>query len=186
MEDSSLRLSAFKRHCLFWFLTWQAQSKILIFTWRNAASTISQRSWSKICPFPVCSPISVAGISTPRVFGWDGRQRGLHRDPNPNLFVQLAGRKVVRLLKPEHGRQLYERLSAAAGRAHMRGEDMMSGLEMEKLEDAVWNNDQGNQDVTGVEAVLESGDALVIPLGWWHAVRGVGKGANASVNWWFR
>ncbi|KAF2691309.1 Clavaminate synthase-like protein, partial [Lentithecium fluviatile CBS 122367] len=121
---------------------------------------------------------------------WMGRpptKTPLHRDPNPNLFIQLAGRKVARLMEPEHGRQLYERLRAGAGHAHMRGEEMMIGYEMERLEDAVWGDGGGNnQDVRGVEATLESGDALFIPLGWWHAVRGIGQGANASVNWWFR
>jgi hypothetical protein len=119
---------------------------------------------------------------------WMGRpptRTPLHRDPNPNLFVQLAGRKVVRLMRPEHGRQLYERRSNGV-RAHMRGEEMMAGDELESLEGAVWDDSKDDQNVAGVEATLESGDALLIPLGWWHAVHGIGKGANASVNWWFR
>lgn len=104
----------------------------------------------------------------------------LHRDPNPNLFVQLAGHKVVRLMRPEVGRGVYERI-ARGGRANMRGEEMMSGTEMAGLEHAVWE-DEGEGSVVGVEAELRSGDALYIPLGWWHAVRGVGTGANASVS----
>ncbi|CAI6248076.1 unnamed protein product [Periconia digitata] len=121
---------------------------------------------------------------------WMGRaptHTPLHRDPNPNLFVQLAGRKVVRLVKPAQGRQLYERSRVGQGHANMRGEEMMVGKEMEQLEHAVWGEGANDADaVNGVEAKLESGDALFIPLGWWHAVRGIGRGANASVNWWFR
>ncbi|KAH7095381.1 hypothetical protein FB567DRAFT_586707 [Paraphoma chrysanthemicola] len=125
---------------------------------------------------------------------WMGRpptRTPLHRDPNPNLFVQLAGRKVVRLLKPDIGRAVYERvlrnLGEAGGRPNMRGDKMMQGAELEAMEIAIWNDvaEGGEEDV---EAVLEAGDGLYVPLGWWHAVRGVGDGvgANASVNWWFR
>ncbi|KAG9186832.1 hypothetical protein G6011_09940 [Alternaria panax] len=126
---------------------------------------------------------------------WMGRpptRTPLHRDPNPNLFVQLAGKKTIRLMAPEIGKSVYERVrqkvQGAGGDANIRGEEMMQGGEMEGLENAVWNN-QPEADVygaTGVETTLRSGDALYIPCGWWHAVRGVGRGANASVNWWFR
>ncbi|KAF2034862.1 Clavaminate synthase-like protein [Setomelanomma holmii] len=124
---------------------------------------------------------------------WMGRpptRTPLHRDPNPNLFVQLAGQKVVRLMQPDAGRALYEKVRAqlgeAGGRANMRGEKMMQGAELEAMESAVWDDDEGGGK--GVEAVLDVGDGLYIPLGWWHAVRGVGPStsANASVNWWFR
>ncbi|CAO2650381.1 Nn.00g016730.m01.CDS01 [Neocucurbitaria sp. VM-36] len=127
---------------------------------------------------------------------WMGRpptRTPLHRDPNPNLFVQLAGRKVVRLLRPEIGRAVYERARMQVGRqggkANMRGVEMMEGAEMDALEKVIWGNtlgETGEERLDGVEAEVESGDGLYVPLGWWHAVRGVGTGANASVNWWFR
>lgn len=117
---------------------------------------------------------------------WMGRpptHTPLHRDPNPNLFLQLAGQKVVRLMKPQIGRGVYERARLRAGGgggANMRGEEMMVGGEMQALEEAVW---EGTDDgVEGVEAQLSAGDGLYIPLGWWHAVRGIGTGANASVS----
>lgn len=120
---------------------------------------------------------------------WMGRpptRTPLHRDPNPNLFVQLAGQKVVRLMRPDAGRQLYEKVRAevgkVGGRANMRGEEMMEGNEMEALEKAVWGEEsEVSANSAGVEAKLSSGDGLYIPLGWWHAVHGVGSGANASV-----
>lgn len=117
---------------------------------------------------------------------WMGRpptRTPLHRDPNPNLFVQLAGQKVVRLLRPEIGRGVYERAKLRAGeggRANMRGEEMMVGGEMQALEEAVWG--AHDEHANGVEAQLSAGDGLYIPLGWWHAVRGIGTGANASVS----
>jgi len=52
----------------------------------------------------------------------------LHRDPNPNLFVQLAGRKVVRLYEPRAGNAVFSKVQEAIGgsaSATMRGEEMM-------------------------------------------------------------
>ncbi|OCK86402.1 Clavaminate synthase-like protein, partial [Lepidopterella palustris CBS 459.81] len=117
---------------------------------------------------------------------WLGRpptRTPLHRDPNPNLFVQLAGRKVVRLMEPSVGRAVYERVRGRVGHANMRGEEMMAGEEMKGLEAAVWGN---GMEENGWEAELESGDGLFIPMGWWHSVRGIGDGVTGSVNWWFR
>lgn len=137
-------------------------------------------------------PDLISKIGKGDIYGsslWAGRpptRTPLHRDPNPNLFVQLAGTKVVRLMKPDAGRKLYMSVRSS-GHAHMRGEEMMVGDENARLEEAVWGDDgSANRGVHGWEAVLESGDGLYIPLGWWHSVRGVGSGVNASVNWWFR
>lgn len=115
----------------------------------------------------------------------------LHRDPNPNYFVQIAGQKTVRVLPPNSGSLLYSRLREGASGAgfgadeRVRGEEMMSGEEKQKLEKAIWEDGQGDQ-LEGFEALLDPGDALFIPLGWWHAIRGTGTDLNMSVNWWFR
>jgi hypothetical protein len=133
----------------------------------------------------------------------------LHRDPNPNLFVQLSGKKKIRLMSPDMGKQLYNnvvgKLGKSGGQAHMRGEEMMQGEEFAAMESAVWNDNWENPGgVLGFEVVVKKGGGLYIPKGWWHAVRGVGKGPNVSVshslsdddasltktllqvNWWFR
>ena len=62
---------------------------------------------------------------------------------------------------------------------------MMQGEERRVLEKTVWG-DEEVEGPDGWEAELESGDALFIPKGWWHSVKGVGEGINGSVNWWFR
>ncbi|KAM0723315.1 hypothetical protein Q7P37_001516 [Cladosporium fusiforme] len=112
----------------------------------------------------------------------------LHRDPNPNLFVQLAGKKVVRLYAPLKGNAVFSKVQEQIGgsaSATMRGEEMMQGVEKEALEEEVWGEREGRLD--GVwQAELRAGDALFIPKGWWHSVKGVGEGINGSVNWWFR
>ncbi|KIW10541.1 hypothetical protein PV08_11505 [Exophiala spinifera] len=145
----------------------------------------------------------------------------LHRDPNPNLFIQLAGRKAVRLLPPEVGGAIFDdvqdriRIASRTARhtpssATIRGDEMMVGPEKVALHDAIWLDDDDDDydnhvdsdtdddkpktknrysDVLrtyGLETHLQLGDALFIPKGWWHSVKGVGHGVTASVNWWFR
>ncbi|KAF2706851.1 Clavaminate synthase-like protein [Pleomassaria siparia CBS 279.74] len=141
------------------------------------------------------TPSLISKIGKGDIYGsslWMGRpptRTPLHRDPNPNIFVQLAGTKTIRLMGPDAGKRLYESTRSGSGRANLRGEEMMVGKEMNAMEEAIWGEGCVNgEPVTGWEAVLESGDALYIPLGWWHSVRGdkiSGSGVNASVNWWF-
>jgi hypothetical protein len=126
----------------------------------------------------------------------------LHRDPNPNLFVQLAGHKVIRLLPPEVGDAVFADVqtnldrggrtsSSSSSSSAIRGEEMMDGSETTPLHDAIWMDDPLNRyaDVLtnyARETTVGLGDALFIPKGWWHSVKGVGRGVTASANWWFR
>ena len=112
-----------------------------------------------------------------------------HRDPNPNLFCQLQSSKVIRMLPPRHGEQLFLQTRAKLGQtgsSRIRGEEMMQGAERQVLYDTVWSDSVIEEDM--MEVTLTRGDALYIPKGWWHSVRSEGgRGTlNASVNWWFR
>ncbi|KAG8426382.1 hypothetical protein J3459_008191 [Metarhizium acridum] len=113
----------------------------------------------------------------------------LHRDPNPNLFCQLYSQKVVRLLPPNLGDELYfdvQRQIRQHGNSRIRTTDMMQGHERKVLHDAVWGNETPLEELHEVE--LGAGDALFIPDGWWHSVKSAESdgGLNGSVNWWFR
>ncbi len=119
----------------------------------------------------------------------------LHRDPNPNFFLQLAGSKVVRLFPPNLGREIFGAVQSKLGRdgsAAFRGEEMMQGEERALLEQEVWGDGDASLKLLpglesdGFEARVEEGNALFIPLGWWHSIKSVGTGTTASVNWWFR
>lgn len=104
----------------------------------------------------------------------------LHRDPNPNLFVQLCGAKRVRLLPPHVGDEVFrdvQREVGGSGDARMRGEEMMHGPERGVLERKVW--EEGREGM--VECEMQAGDGVFIPLGWWHSVKGVGEGMIGSV-----
>ncbi|KAI0812837.1 Clavaminate synthase-like protein [Xylaria sp. FL0064] len=113
----------------------------------------------------------------------------LHRDPNPNLFCQLVGSKAVRLLRPRAGLSVFQdvrRSLGTAGNSRFRGPEMMDGPERDGLHSAIWVEPDASREIW--QAVLDPGDALFIPQGWWHSVRSVGHEAevNASANWWFR
>ncbi|EED23725.1 JmjC domain protein, putative [Talaromyces stipitatus ATCC 10500] len=126
----------------------------------------------------------------------------LHRDPNPNLFVHLAGLKRARMLNPGDGRGVFvdvrsrvenEHRLESSGSSSIRGEEMMMGVERRLLEDIIWqqhskesSTQSDGNGMVGYDVLLERGDALFIPKGWWHSLKGVGKGNTASVNWWFR
>jgi len=113
----------------------------------------------------------------------------LHRDPNPNMFVQLAGKKVIRLFRPEMGNTIFAKVQERIGGsacATMRGDEMMKGREKKMLEKEVWEIKDVNGRMEGWEAELGPGDAIFIPKAWWHSVKGIGAGINGSVNWWFR
>lgn len=159
----------------------------------------------------------------------------LHKDPNPNLFVQMAGKKIVRMLRPDDGRKVFESarmrvaeleketsrngdavwdggwLGRGGGKigsmgSGVRGEEIMVGMESVLTEEVVWGEESDEEQMEkmdGIEAELGPGDGLFIPKGWWHSIKGIGKGVNASVspiscfirhdisdryqvNWWFR
>lgn len=108
----------------------------------------------------------------------------LHRDPNPNLFVQLAGTKTVRMFRPNVGKAIFAKVQENVGGSAaetMRGEEMMQGRERTLLEHETWAEGSEYKDL-GFEAKLHTGDALFIPKGWWHSIRGTGKSMNGSVS----
>ena len=109
----------------------------------------------------------------------------LHRDPNPNLFVQLAGKKVVRLFRPDVGDATFAKVQEAtdgSASATMRGQEMMEGAEKHALEQEVWNIKDSSEFRSAVwEVELSTGDGLFIPKGWWHSIKGVGEGMTGSV-----
>jgi len=110
----------------------------------------------------------------------------LHKDPNPNLFVQLASSKRIRLFNPVVGAAIFRHVQSTLGgsaSATFRGNEMMEGPERAALDEAVWGKVLSRQ---GFEATVSPGDALFIPKGWWHTIKSIGPDINASVNWWFR
>jgi len=120
--------------------------------------------------------------------GLEPTYTSFHRDPNPNLLCQLCGHKAVRMLPPESGERLFRQVQAGLGRQgnpRIRGAEMMDGPERAAFYDALWKE----QPPGTLEAKLQPGEGLFIPLGWWHTVTSrlsTDGSLNGSVNWWFR
>ena len=162
------------------------------------------------CPLSTLPDSMQADLPTPEIVSkagkgdiydsslWLGRPptyTPLHRDPNPNFFLQLAGAKVIRLFPPQVGDAMFgaaqEILQNKDGSAAFRGEEMMRGKERELFHHLVWATDEkwkGTVEKYGQEATIGMGEALFIPKGWWHSVKSVEsiRGVNCSCNFWFR
>ena len=89
--------------------------------------------------------------------GGAGTFTPLHHDLTNNLLVQLVGTKTVRLVPPSESRKLY-----AAG-VFSDVEDLDDPARIAAFPAAA--------SVRGFSFDLEPGDALFIPVGWWHQVR---------------
>ncbi|MCJ1484575.1 hypothetical protein MMC06_004746, partial [Schaereria dolodes] len=172
------------------FLRWSKQATVDTFDRLYLAqASISALPKDLIADLPTPEYVSKAGkgdvYDTNLWIGVSPTYTPLHRDPNPNLFVQLAGTKVVRLLSPESGSQVFAKVQAALGRdgsSKYRGEDMMKGKEKKLLESLIWTDTDksGESGACGLEARLERGEGIFIPKGWWHSIKGVGEGITGS------
>ncbi|EIM85642.1 Clavaminate synthase-like protein [Stereum hirsutum FP-91666 SS1] len=158
-------------------------------------------------------PSSTTLTSSPRLSGnpgdniygsslWLGlalTETPLHRDPNHGLLMMLAGRKRIRVVSPRVGKDIFDTVKARTitrssmdghdgGRGRVRGKEMMIGDEREGLDEIVWGPQDGRSGKSweGFDGVLDVGDAVFLPMGWWHSLKGVGEGMVGSVNWWFR
>lgn len=127
-------------------------------------------------------------------FGPPGTITPLHTDPYHNLLVQIVGRKYVRLYSPRE-----------TARMQARGKE--NGIEMSNtslLDVGVlegWDQPRRDEEpdnpghvsvpsmretfanVPYMDCILEPGDTLYIPIGWWHYVRGLSVSFSVSF-WW--
>lgn len=130
----------------------------------------------------------------------------LHHDPYSNILTQIHGTKYVRLYSPAHTSKLYPRSSKeiaphvpsdSSTQTDIHGEaqspptiDMSNtsniplwSIEQSPYED--WDKlYPGFSSVPYVECLLQKGEALYIPKGWWHYVRGVSAVGIGVSFWW--
>lgn len=88
-------------------------------------------------------------------FGPAGTITPLHHDPINILFVQVYGRKVWKMIPPYYNHMLY----------NYRG--VFSEVDCENPD---YEKHPLFQKVPIIEVTLHPGDAIFIPVGWWHAV----------------
>ncbi|CCO29532.1 Lysine-specific demethylase 8 [Rhizoctonia solani AG-1 IB] len=134
--------------------------------------------------------------------GGKGANSPAHTDPYYNIYVQIVGYKTIWLAPPEASLGMYA-FNTASEPSH-RDDDSTEPSRDPKREGMMGNT--SSIDVFALSApdasepsfplffshslpmaqsvMLKPGDALVIPPGWWHAMRGVGRG-SFSVSFWF-
>ena len=89
-------------------------------------------------------------------FGSGGTITPLHHDPVNLIFVQVCGRKVWQIIPPFYTHLLY----------NYRG--VFSEVDIENPD---YEKYPLFQKIPIIEVTLEPGDAIFMPVGWWHAVK---------------
>ncbi|KAF4447915.1 hypothetical protein F53441_8617 [Fusarium austroafricanum] len=148
--------------------------------------------WVDVPPHPITPSLNQHPVDVPQLNAWFGPARTitpLHTDGYHNLLCQVVGTKYLRLYPPCATRVMRPR-------APEHGVDMSntSGLDVGVLEG--WDErpreideqdlEKMREELEGVEyweCILEPGDTLVIPIGWWHYVRSLSVSFSVSF-WW--
>jgi hypothetical protein len=120
----------------------------------------------------------------------------LHHDPYHNILCQVVGRKYIRLYSPHVSPNLSAmsadepapHLNAATGDTRsvidMSNTSSIDIATMELSPHEDWDDVYpGISEVPYLECVLSAGQALYIPIGWWHYVRSCSVGISVSY-WW--
>ncbi|RCN33437.1 hypothetical protein ANCCAN_20737 [Ancylostoma caninum] len=104
--------------------------------------------------------------------GPGGTVSPLHTDPRENLFSQISGRKFFRMVSPDESDKVYafkDGIITNTSQVDVLNPDLDKYPEFVKAK--CW------------DGVVEGGDVLFIPKGWWHLVASLTN--SISISFWF-
>ncbi|CAG9937267.1 unnamed protein product [Clonostachys rosea f. rosea IK726] len=141
--------------------------------------------WSDAPKHPSDPAMDHPTLDTPQLNAWFGPAKTitpLHTDGYHNILCQAVGTKYLRLYPPprppEHGVNMSNTSALDVG--VLEGWDPLpEGMDERMLEEV-------REELRGVEyteCILGPGDALYIPIGWWHYVRSLSVSFSVSF-WW--
>lgn len=113
--------------------------------------------------------------ATPTVNAWfgpAGTVSPLHTDPHQNIFVQLAGSKVLLLFSPSESEHLYQ-----------NQEGVLTNTSLVDAEQPDLEKFPNYRSAQGYLAIVNAGDGLFIPKGTWHFVKSLQP--SWSLSFWF-
>ncbi|CAD6193358.1 unnamed protein product [Caenorhabditis auriculariae] len=103
--------------------------------------------------------------------GPSGTVSPLHTDPRHNMFVQIRGSKTLRLVAPKDSEGVYPI------------EGMLSNTSQVDAENPSLEQHPKFGDVEVFDGIVEEGDGILLPKGWWHYLRSISP--SISVSFWF-
>ena len=112
-------------------------------------------------------------------FGPKGTVSPLHTDPYHNILCQVVGQKYVRLYSPHESSKLYPRGTGEGGVDMSNTSQVDIEADAADLEGAFPHF----KDADYLETILDEGECLYIPVGWWHYIRSLSVSFSVSF-WW--
>ena len=111
------------------------------------------------------------------LLGWigpSGTITGFHADWSENINVQIKGKKIFYFVSPEYNKYMYvnerfERISTT------------SLVEIKNFDETKFPL---FKKAKLIKAILEDGDAVYIPRGWWHYAEALTPTINVSFHYW--
>lgn len=125
-------------------------------------------------PFPAIIQTGKGSLYRTNIWmgGEGGTESPCHYDPFHNIICQVYGTKEVILYSPEENVHLYPAYGTV-----QKNTSLVDFISPDIVEHPLFSK------AKGVRAVLEPGDGLYIPKGYWHYC--TSKVASCSVNFWW-